>query len=195
MGPRIAFWPLTGQGRSRKRAFRSLLITVLFGLALLAVAVVVRFGLLQREDPGQPINSAMREAMGRAVMPPADLEQVMQRFPGAIETGTGLRYLVERPGHGESPRRGQYVAVHYLESLLDGTVINDTHARGEGPFNFLIGQRQVMAGWEEALADMRPGEKRTLIIPYWLGYGEKGAKGLVPARATLVVELELLQIR
>jgi FKBP-type peptidyl-prolyl cis-trans isomerase len=177
------------------RALRSMLAPLLFGLALLAVALVVRFGWLQRDDPGQPINSAMREAMGRAAMPPADLEHVMQRYPEAIETGSGLRYIVDQPGTGESPRRGQYVAVHYREYLLDGTVINDTHTRGEGPFNFLIGQRQVMPGWEEALADMRTGEKRTLIIPYWLGYGEKGSKGLVPARATLVVELELVGIR
>jgi hypothetical protein len=177
------------------RALRPLLIPLLLGLALLTVAIITRTGVMQRDNPGLPINSAMREAMGQVSFPPADLELVSMRYPKAVATTSGLRYVVDQPGAGEKPRRSQYLSIHYREQLLDGTTIGDSYARGEGPFNFQLGQRQVMPGWEEAAADMQKGEKRTLIVPYWLAYGEKGVRGRVPPKATLVVELELVDIR
>ena len=177
------------------RALRSLLLPILLGLALLAVAVVTRTGILERKNPGRPINSAMREAMGQMVWPAADRETVELRFPQAQTHASGMRYLVQQSGSGPTPKRGQYLAIHYRESLLDGTVVEDTHTRGEGPFNFQFGTRRVMPAWEESLAEMSKGAKWTVIAPYWLAYGEKGVRGKVPPKSTLILELELVDIR
>lgn len=174
---------------------RSLLVPVVFGLALLAIAIVVRTGILARQDPGRPINSAMREAMQQVSLPPNDEALIQQQYPNAITTASGLRYIVEREGTGtETPRRGQIAAVHYRGTFLDGTPFDDSYSR-EGPFNFPVGQGRVIAGWDEAVMDMKIGEKRRLIIPYWLAYGEKGSRGKIPPRATLVFEVELLELR
>jgi hypothetical protein len=174
---------------------RSLLVPVLFGLALLAIALVTRTGILARKNPGLPISTGMREALGQMDLPLADRELVQQRYPDATVTASGLRYIVLQPGEGETPKRGHYLAVHYREQLLDGTVTDDSRARGEGPFNFQLGQGRAMPAWEEALPTMKKGEKRLLIVPYWLGYGEKGSRGRVPRQATLVIELELVDLR
>ena len=177
------------------RGLRTLLVPALFGLALLIAALITRTGILARKNPGEPINSAMREAMGQASLPPRDAEQVAQRFPNAIVTPSGLRYRVDRPGQGgPMPQRGQFVSVHYRGELLDGTPFDDSYSRGEGPFNFPVGIGRVVPGWDEALMTMTKGEKRTLIVPYWLAYGEKGQRGRIPPRATLVFEVELVDL-
>lgn len=176
--------------------FRSVLVPVLLGLALLTVAIITRTGILARKDPGRPINRAMREAMGQAGLPPDDREQVERRYPNAVVTPSGLRTVVDRPGSGEqTPERGQFVTVHYQGRLLDDTLFDDSRARGDGPLTFPVGQGRVIPGWDEAIMLMTEGEKRTLIIPHWLAYGEKGARGRIPPRATLVFEVELLEIQ
>lgn len=178
------------------RGLRSLLVPILFGLVLLTVALVTRTGILARKDPGRPINSAMREALGRLDLPPEDLRQVEQRYPEATVSSSGIRSVVERPGEGtRRPKRGQTVAVHYRGRLLDGTPIDESYSRGKGPLIFHVGEGRVIAGWDEAVLEMTEGEKRTIIIPHWLGYGEKGLRGLIPPSATLVYEIELLEIR
>jgi len=70
----------------------------------------------------------------------------------------------------------------------------DTTATREGPYNFRIGEGTVIAGWDEGVMTMKPGEKRTLIVPYWLAYGEKGIRGKIPPHATLVFDIELLKV-
>jgi peptidyl-prolyl cis-trans isomerase A (cyclophilin A) len=110
---------------------------------------------------------------------------------GAKETISGLKYVVRKEGKGEKPARGTRVKAHYTGTLVDGTKFDSSHDRGQ-PFEFTVGARQVIAGWDEAFLDMRKGEQRTLIIPPHLGYGAQGAGGVIPPNATLIFEVELV---
>ncbi len=120
----------------------------------------------------------------------AVLEEIKNRYPDAIKTGTGLMYVVNKQGVGnDSPKYGQSVTVHYTGTLLNGKIFDSSIARNE-PATFRIGQ--VIEGWNEALQSMKKGEKRTLIIPPELGYGEYGYPGVIPPNSYLIFEVELL---
>lgn len=108
-------------------------------------------------------------------------------------TPSGLQYAIDQPGTGAQPQPGQTVAVHYTGWLTDGTKFDSSRDRGEA-FLFAIGQGEVIAGWDEGVAAMKVGEKRTLVIPPALGYGEQGAGGAIPPNATLVFKVELLSV-
>jgi len=116
---------------------------------------------------------------------------IAQRWPNAIETTSGLRYVVTRAGAGDTPRPGTTVTAHYTGMLLNGTKFDSSVDRGM-PFRFPVGQGRVIKGWDEAFLGMKKGEKRTLIIPPKLGYGSRGAGGVIPPNATLVFDVELL---
>lgn len=118
-----------------------------------------------------------------------DLATIVERWPSAVVTPSGLRYVVLDKGSGPSPTRGTKVTCHYKGELLDGTVFDSSIARGT-PAQFTIGK--VIEGWNEALLTMKKGERRTLIIPPELGYGEAGYPGSIPANAFLVFELRLI---
>jgi FKBP-type peptidyl-prolyl cis-trans isomerase len=175
---------------------RSVFVLILLGVVLASVALVVRSGMLARENPGQPINSAMRTALGDKAhqWSERDTQLIAQRYNGAVDTPSGLRYLVRTPGEGDATvQRGQLVTVHYEGRLLDGEKVFDTSANHEGPFNFRVGQAQVIPGWDEGMIGMKKGEKRTLIVPFWLAYGEKGIRGKINPHATVVLDLELVK--
>lgn len=173
---------------------RTLIVPAVFGLILLAIAITTRSGKLARENPGAPINSAMREAMDMMVLPPAKEAVINQLYPEAQMTQTGLRYIVTQPGEGTvKPTRGQPVAIHYRGNFLDGTYLDDSYSKGR-PFSLEAGKAQVIPGMDQAIMDMTKGERRLIIVPYWLGYGESGVKGKIPEQATLVFEVELIDI-
>lgn len=109
-------------------------------------------------------------------------------------TPSGLGYVIDQPGTGAKPQPGQSVSVHYTGWLTDGTKFDSSRDRGE-PLEFALGQGEVIQGWDEGVADMQVGEKRTLIIPASLGYGDQGAGGVIPPNATLVFKVELLGVR
>lgn len=116
--------------------------------------------------------------------------EIANRYPGAKTTPSGLKYVVLKEGDGKaSPKYGQSVTVHYQGTLLDGKIFDSSILRNE-PASFRIGQ--VIEGWNEALQTMTKGEKRTLIIPPELGYGNHGYPGVIPPNATLIFDVELL---
>jgi peptidylprolyl isomerase len=111
----------------------------------------------------------------------------------AVTTASGLRYIDVVIGKGASPLVGKQVKVHYTGTLENGKKFDSSVDRKE-PFSFLIGVGQVIPGWDEGVMTMKIGGKRKLIIPAKLGYGVKGAGGVIPPNATLLFDVELLDV-
>ena len=113
------------------------------------------------------------------------------------ETPSGLSYDDTVVGTGASPAKGQKCVMHYTgwlwENGAKGAKFDSSHDRGR-PFDFPLGMGRVIKGWDEGVATMKVGGKRTLLIPPALGYGERGAGGVIPAGATLLFEVELLGV-
>ena len=111
-----------------------------------------------------------------------------------ITTASGLKYVDRLVGGGASPSPGKQVTVHYTGTLENGKKFDSSVDRGQ-PFTFAIGTGQVIKGWDEGVQGMKVGGKRKLTIPSNLGYGARGAGGLIPPHATLVFDVELLGVQ
>jgi len=175
---------------------RSFGIILLLGLVLAFIAFQARTGILRvHSKTEQPANIYMRQVMDAQSpqLSTEDSDILMMRYGTAHQAPSGLRYLRRRPGTGEPPKPGAELVVHYDGYLLDGTKFDSSRDRGT-PYVFHVGKGEVIKGWDEAFGAMRKGEKRTLIVPWWLGYGETG-HGKIPPKATLVFEVELLDIK
>jgi peptidylprolyl isomerase len=116
---------------------------------------------------------------------------IKQKWPGAMQTDSGMMFVVTNNGDGAKPKKGQTVTAHYTGTLLDGSKFDSSRDRG-APFKFPVGMGRVIAGWDQAFLDMKKGEKRILIIPYTLGYGEGGHPPVIPPKATLIFDVELI---
>jgi FKBP-type peptidyl-prolyl cis-trans isomerase FkpA len=108
-------------------------------------------------------------------------------------TDSGLKYEDLQEGDGDLAEAGHRVSVHYTGWLLDGDKFDSSVDRNQ-PFEFTLGRGMVIRGWDEGVAGMRVGGKRRLTIPPQLGYGSRGAGGVIPPDATLVFDVELLAI-
>jgi len=110
-----------------------------------------------------------------------------------VTTESGLKYIIVKEGSGEMPKAGQTIVAHYTGKLADGKKFDSSVDKGI-PFKFPLGAGRVIKGWDEGFATMKVGEKRQLIIPPELGYGERGYPPVIPPSATLIFDVELLGI-
>ncbi|TCK68854.1 cyclophilin family peptidyl-prolyl cis-trans isomerase [Winogradskyella wandonensis] len=113
---------------------------------------------------------------------------------GFEETASGLRYQILQKGDGKKAEKGNMVSVHYKGQLADGTVFDSSYKRN-APLDFQVGVGQVISGWDEGICLLNVGDKARLVIPSDLGYGSAGAGGVIPPNATLVFDVELMDVK
>ncbi|WP_431135879.1 peptidylprolyl isomerase [Psychroserpens mesophilus] len=121
----------------------------------------------------------------------AELDKLAAGFE---ETKSGLRYQIIQKGDGKAAEAGKMVSVHYKGQLADGTVFDSSYKRN-APLDFQVGVGQVIPGWDEGICLLNVGDKARLVIPSDLGYGAAGAGGVIPPNATLVFDVELMDVK
>lgn len=127
------------------------------------------------------------------VLPAFAAQEAKKDSGKSVTTGSGLKYVDVVVGKGATPVSGKQVKVHYTGTLENGKKFDSSVDRNE-PFSFTIGVGQVIRGWDEGVMTMKVGGKRKLIIPAKLGYGAQGAGGVIPPNATLLFDVELLDV-
>ena len=137
---------------------------------------------------GAPALRAQREKL-----PPEDLEFVEKTWPEAKKTNTGIRYIILKEGSGPVGQAGDRAQVLYVGRLLNGTIF-DQGTDKEHAFKLRIGRGEVIVGWDQVLKQMKAGEKRLVIIPPELAYGTRGQPPKIGRNATLVFEMELIEL-
>jgi FKBP-type peptidyl-prolyl cis-trans isomerase len=135
-----------------------------------------------------PAAHAQRERLS-----PDDAAYVENTWPQAKNTAMSIRYVIEKPGAGDSPKPGDLVYVSYVGTLLKGQEF-DRNVDPEHPFHFRLGRHEVIRGWDIVIQDMKPGEKRMVVIPPELAYGTHGWLPKIPRDAALVFQIELLKV-
>ena len=168
----------------------------LFPLLLLSALAFVAFSACGGDD--DDADTATQASDTATTAPTADgenasFDSVTIPLEDPTVTPSGLKYVDVLVGDGASPTTGGEVSVHYTGTLIDGTKFDSSIDRGQ-PFNFVIGVGGVIKGWDEGVATMKVGGKRILEIPADLGYGDRGAGGVIGPGATLVFEVELLSV-
>jgi FKBP-type peptidyl-prolyl cis-trans isomerase len=129
----------------------------------------------------------------REKLPPADLAIVEKKWPDAKKSPTGLRYVILKEGTGNPPKSGDNVRVLYKGMLIDGTVF-DEELNPRTAMEFRLGRDLVIQGWDQGIKLVKPGGKILLIIPPSLAYGTRGDPPKIPGNATLLFEVELLDV-
>jgi peptidyl-prolyl cis-trans isomerase A (cyclophilin A) len=133
---------------------------------------------------------AKREALVKAAA-----EEAIEKLAAGFEkTESGLRYKLIQKGNGKKAENGKIVAVHYSGSLENGKVFDNSYSRKK-PIEFPLGQGNVIEGWDEGIALLQVGDKARFVIPSYLGYGSRGAGGVIPPDATLIFDVELMEVK
>ena len=130
----------------------------------------------------------------REKLSPEDLAFVEKTWPEAKKTNTGIRYIILQEGSGNLIKAGEKVAVLYVGRLLNGTVF-DQATEKEKAFVFRVAREQVIQGWDQILQEMKLGEKRLVVIPAELAYGTRGQPPKIGRNASLVFEIEVIEIK
>jgi peptidylprolyl isomerase len=140
-------------------------------------------------------NSALEEVKLKEMRNKAKSEAVLKDLQkGAKVTASGLSYKMIKIGNGIQAEKGKTVSVHYTGKLIDGTKFDSSYDRNE-PIEFPLGEGRVIPGWDEGIALLKVGDKATFIIPSNLAYGERGAGGVIPPNATLIFDVELMDVK
>ncbi|WP_082803802.1 MULTISPECIES: FKBP-type peptidyl-prolyl cis-trans isomerase [unclassified Anabaena] len=171
---------------------------ILLSVGLMLVCVVV----LVLSQIGGKQESAVAASLTQTPAAPTTVTEnntliasnIMADASNVVTTPSGLKYVELEEGTGATPERGQTVTVHYTGTLEDGSKFDSSRDRNR-PFSFTIGVGQVIKGWDEGLSTMKVGGRRQLIIPSELGYGARGAGGVIPPNATLLFDVELLDVK
>ncbi len=119
--------------------------------------------------------------------------EIQKISAGFDKTESGLRYKIIQKGNGKKPEKGQRVSVHYEGSLANGQIFDSSYKRKE-PITFQLGVGQVIPGWDEGIGLLKVGDKARFVIPSHLAYGSAGAGGVIPPNATLIFDVELMEV-
>lgn len=141
----------------------------------------------------QAIAQAPEIAQASDLLTPDAADPMPENAENIVTTPSGLQYIDIEEGTGATPQAGQTVVVHYTGTLQNGTKFDSSRDRNQ-PFSFPLGAGRVIRGWDEGISTMKVGGRRQLIIPPELGYGARGAGGVIPPNATLIFDVELLRI-
>ncbi len=172
---------------------KAILLSVGFMLVCVVVLVLAQVG--SRQDSAIAANlSQTTPASTNVIENNTLIASKPMSDDKAVTTPSGLKYVELEEGTGATPQSGKTVVVHYTGTLEDGTKFDSSRDRGQ-PFSFKIGVGQVIKGWDEGLSTMKVGGRRQLIIPPELGYGSRGAGGVIPPNATLLFDVELIDIK
>ncbi|WP_335966641.1 peptidylprolyl isomerase [Galbibacter sp. PAP.153] len=125
----------------------------------------------------------------------AKAEEALEKLAAGFEkTESGLRYKMIQKGNGAKAEKGKTVSVHYKGQLENGQVFDSSYSRNQ-PIDFTLGAGQVISGWDEGIALLQVGDKARFVIPAHLGYGSRGAGGIIPPNATLIFDVELVNVK
>lgn len=168
-------------------------IIISFGVIVVCVVVLVVSQFTNQPNASADRLTSNQPQIAQVTEKPTPSNNMSDDDNKAVTTPSGLKYEVLKAGDGATPKTGQTVVVHYTGTLEDGTKFDSSRDRGQ-PFSFKLGVGQVIKGWDEGLSTMKVGDRRKLIIPPELGYGARGAGGVIPPNATLIFDVELLKI-
>lgn len=154
-------------------------------------AIAAPQSVIQSNSTAVSLSQSLAQATPSSTTNAADLMTADDQ--NIVTTDSGLQYIDVVEGTGATPAAGQKITVHYTGTLEDGRKFDSSRDRNQ-PFSFQVGTGQVIKGWDEGLSTMKVGGQRRLIIPPELGYGARGAGGVIPPNATLIFDVELLGV-
>lgn len=183
-----------GRGRVIRGWDEGIALLKVGGKAKLIIPPDLAYGETGVEGVISPNSTLIFEVELISILPGAPEAPTTVEEAEYVTTDSGLKYADLEVGDGPAPENGQTVSVHYTGWLEDGTKFDSSLDRGQ-PFSFVLGEGRVIRGWDEGVATMKVGGKRQLVIPPELAYGERGAGGVIPPNATLIFEVELLEVQ
>jgi FKBP-type peptidyl-prolyl cis-trans isomerase len=173
-------------------------VAIIIGAVIIFISLLLYARLHQAGQEEQPLTSNISlDGQSTDTKPATNDTQTTTKPSTKPMTTNGLQITTVAEGAGEQAKSGDTVSVHYTGMLTNGTVFDsnvDPKFGHPEPFSFTLGQNRVIAGWEQGVLGMKKGEKRHLVIPSDLAYGDRGAGALIPPNATLEFDVELLAI-